>query len=81
MLIEWEMVGETQFCKRKTNSRYLFLPFKSIKNRYIMQLRYELFAINAHGVGQVVGALGSGTRFAGSMRSYAIFYDACNSLI
>ena len=46
MLIEWEMVGETQICKRKTNSRYLFLPFKSIKCSYVMQLRYELFTIN-----------------------------------
>ena len=48
------MVGETQICKRKTNSRYLFLPFKSIKCSYIMQLRYELFIINF----QVTGVVG-----------------------
>ena len=29
----------------------------------------------------MVRPLGSRTRFAGSMRSQAIFYDACNSLI
>ena len=29
----------------------------------------------------MVGALGSGTRFSGSMRSQDIFYGACNSLM
>ena len=35
MLIDWEMVGEAKICKRKTNSKYLFLPFNAIEYTYI----------------------------------------------